>query len=342
MGEPPRVQRELGDEPDGGAGRDRRGDQRGRERAHVGGEVPLRQVDDRRGADAEDLVVIAAGEGPRGRREHPNGAEDGPREDHLDDPGAGAALPSHPTERVTHGSPGRQGAAPSISIALPTEELMAQIEFARPDGEKASGYLAIPNGPARGGVVVVQEWWGVTDQIRGVCDRLAREGYRALAPDLYDGVVAKNAEEANAKMSSLDFPRAVTQYVRGAAQHLKADGGKVGVLGFCMGGAITLLSSAMVPEADAAVCYYGIPPGFDPASIKTPLLAHFAKQDDWCTPANVDKLEEALEAAGKEYELYRYDAKHAFANEKRPEVHDPVKTEQAWDRSIVFLRKQLG
>jgi carboxymethylenebutenolidase len=221
---------------------------------------------------------------------------------------------------------------------------MAEIQFARPDGEKAKGYLATPSGEARGGVVVIQEWWGLTDQIRAICDRLAKEGYRALAPDLYDGVVVPygKPDEASAKLNALDFPGAVNQYVRGAVQHLKAEGGKVAVLGFCMGGAITLLSSAMVPEADAAVCYYGIPPGFEPKNIKTPLLAHFAKQDDWCTPANVDKFEEALKAAGKEYELYRYDAQHAFANDKRPEVHDAVKAEQAWDRSIVFLRQQIG
>ncbi len=221
---------------------------------------------------------------------------------------------------------------------------MGQIQFARPDGETANGYLATPEGEARGGVVVVQEWWGLTDQIRNVCDRLAKEGYRALAPDLYDGTVIdfKNPSAADAKMSSLDFPRAVTQYVRGAVQHLKQNGGKVAVLGFCMGGAITLLSSAMVPEADAAVCYYGIPPGFDATKIRVPVLGHFAKDDDWCTPALVDKFEEALRAAGKEYELYHYEAKHAFANDRRPEVHDPVRAEQAWDRSIVFLRQQIG
>ena len=208
----------------------------------------------------------------------------------------------------------------------------------------ANGYLATPSGEVRGGVVVIHEWWGLTDQIRVLCDRLAKEGYRALAPDLYDGAIVDygNAEAANAKLSQLDFPKAVTQYVRGAVQYLEADGGKVAVLGFCMGGAITLLSSAMVPEADAAVCYYGIPSGFEAKNIRVPLLAHFAKDDDWCTPALVSKFEEALVAAGKEYELYHYEAKHAFANDRRPEVHDPVRAEQAWDRSIVFLRQQIG
>lgn len=221
---------------------------------------------------------------------------------------------------------------------------MGQIQFVRPDGETANGYIAQPTGVERGGVVVIQEWWGLTDQIRAVCDRLAKEGYLALAPDLYDGVVIPygKADEANAKLSQLDFPRAVNQYVRGAVQHLKKDVSKVAVLGFCAGGAITLLSSAMVSEADAAVCYYGIPPGFEAKNIRVPVLAHFAKHDDWCTPANVDKFEEALKAAGKEYELYRYDANHAFANESRPEVHDAVNAERAWDRSIVFLRQQIG
>jgi carboxymethylenebutenolidase len=219
---------------------------------------------------------------------------------------------------------------------------MPDISFTRPDGESAKGYLATPSGEVRGSVVVIQEWWGLTDQIRGVCDRLAAEGYRALAPDLYDGVVAKNADEANAKMAALDFPKAVTQYVRGAAQNVKGNGGKVAVLGFCMGGAITLLSSAMVPEVDAAVCYYGIPPGFDASKVRVPLLAHFAKHDDWVTPSKVDELENNLRSARASFELHRYDASHAFANENRPEVHDPAATKIAWDRSIDFLRRNIG
>lgn len=219
---------------------------------------------------------------------------------------------------------------------------MAQTEISRPDGARASGYLAQPSGDVRGNVVVIHEWWGLTDQIRRFCDRLAAEGFRALAPDLYDGQLAKNAEEANAKMSSLDFPKAVTQYIRGAALDLQKRGGKVAVLGFCMGGALTLASSAMVPEVDAAVCYYGIPPGFDPTMIRVPILLHFAKRDDWCTPALVDKLEEGLRAAGKDFELHRYDAQHAFANENRPEVHDPAAADLAWGRTLDFLRKRLG
>lgn len=218
---------------------------------------------------------------------------------------------------------------------------MADTEFIRPDGERARGYLAEPSGTARGNVVIIHEWWGLTDQIRRFCDRVAAEGYRAFAPDLYDGALATNAEDANAKLSALDFPRAVNQYVRGAAQTLSHMGGKVAVLGFCMGGAITLLSSAMVPELDAAVCFYGIPPGFDPSTIRVPILLHFASKDDWCTPANVDKLEAGLKSTGKPFELHRYDADHAFANDKRPEVHNPEQTTLAYRRSFDFLAKNL-
>lgn len=221
---------------------------------------------------------------------------------------------------------------------------MARIDFTRPDGETASGWLSLPSGEARGNVVVIQEWWGLTEQIQGVCDRLAAEGYRALAPDLYDGYVAKNADDANAKMGALDFPKAVGQYIRGAAQHLSGMGGKVAVLGFCMGGALTLLSAANVPELATAVCFYGIPPAqaFDPATIEVPLLAHFAQRDDWCTPATVEQLEGRLKAGNVPYTLHRYDAQHAFFNEKRPEVHDPQNAQLAWERSIAFLREQIG
>lgn len=219
---------------------------------------------------------------------------------------------------------------------------MPDITFMRPSGELANGYLAEPSDSARGGVVVIHEWWGLTDQIRRFCDRLASEGYHVLAPDLYDGETAKTAEEANAKLNALNFPRAVNEYVRGAAIRLKKMGGRVAVLGFCAGGAMTLASSAMLEELAAGVCYYGIPPGFEPANVRVPLLLHFAQHDDWCTPDNVDKLEAGLKRANKSYELHRYDAHHAFANDKRPEVFNAAATEQAFTRTIAFLRKQLG
>src|SRR6202007_2051225 len=112
------------------------------------------------------------------------------------------------------------------------------IEFGRPDGGTTKGYLAaVGKGP---GIVVIQEWWGLNDQICGVADRFARAGYNALAPDLYKGRLTAVPDEANHLMSNLNFPDATHQDLRGAVQHLKGQGGKVAVMGFCMGGALTV------------------------------------------------------------------------------------------------------
>jgi carboxymethylenebutenolidase len=219
------------------------------------------------------------------------------------------------------------------------------IEYARPDGKKAPGYLAVAaDGKHSGGVVVIQEWWGLNPQIKSVADRLAQAGYRALVPDLFRGKLAKSGDEASHMMSGLNWEDAASQDIRGAAQHLKSwDPTKVAVLGFCMGGALTIIAGVKIPEVDAGVCYYGIPPeqAADPSAIRVPMQFHFATQDDWCSPPVVDKLEQALKRGHVNYELYRYDAQHAFTNDARPEVYDPQATKLAWDRTLEFLRKQL-
>jgi carboxymethylenebutenolidase len=220
------------------------------------------------------------------------------------------------------------------------------IEFKRPDGKSCPGYLALPSAGAEApGIVVIQEWWGLNEQIKAVGDRFAAAGYRALVPDLFRGKVAADKDEAGHLMGSLNFPDAAEQDVRGAVQHLKAyKDTKVAVGGFCMGGALTLIAAVRVPEMDAGVCYYGIPPKqvADPSKIRVPLILHFANRDDWCTPAAVDELEKGLSAASAKYELYRYDADHAFVNEKRPEVYDAEAAELAWDRTLAFLKRTIG
>jgi carboxymethylenebutenolidase len=216
----------------------------------------------------------------------------------------------------------------------------AMIDFSRPDGGKSKGYLASA-GNGRPGVVVIQEWWGLNDQICGVADRFARAGYNALAPDLYKGRLTTVPDEANHLMTSLDFPDATHQDLRGAVQHLKSASGKVGIMGFCMGGALTVAACVHIPEAAAGVCFYGIPPKefADPAAMKMPFQGHFANQDDWCTPAAVDALETAM--AGQRPEIYRYDAAHAFFNERSP-AYDMACANVAWDRTIAFLKVKLG
>jgi carboxymethylenebutenolidase len=220
------------------------------------------------------------------------------------------------------------------------------ITFKRPDGKEASGYLA---NAARGDapcVVVIQEWWGLQDQIKGMCDRFALAGFDALAPDLYRGVVVPyhDTDSANKQMTSLDFMDATTQSVRGAVQYLARNGAKVGLTGFCMGGAVTIIGATKIPELTAGVVFYGIPPeqAAKSADVRIPLQAHFASKDDWCTPQAVDAWEKAMQAAGKALELHRYEADHGFANEQRMAVHDREAAELAWSRATEFFRKHLG
>jgi carboxymethylenebutenolidase len=198
-------------------------------------------------------------------------------------------------------------------------------------------------GEGRPGVVVIQEWWGLNDQICGVADRFARAGYNALAPDLYKGRLTTEPDEANHLMTGLDFADATHQDLRGAALHLQAQSGRVAVMGYCMGGALTIAAAVFVPEFAAGVCFYGIPPKAfaDPAKIRMPLQGHFANKDDWCTPAAVDDLERTLKAAGVRHEIYRYDAAHAFANE-RSAAYDVACANQAWERMATFLGAQIA
>jgi carboxymethylenebutenolidase len=215
------------------------------------------------------------------------------------------------------------------------------VEFNRPDGGTTQGHLA-EAGDGKPGIVVIQEWWGLNDQIRGVADRFAAAGYNALAPDLYQGRVTQDPDEAGHMMEGLDFPGATHQDLRGAVQLLKESSPKVAVMGFCMGGALTVAGAVHIAEADAGVCYYGIPPKdfADPGKIGIPFQGHFANQDDWCTPAAVNELEDAMRAAGVAYDVYRYDAKHGFFNETSP-AHDAACAAQSWERMIPFLEAHL-
>lgn len=216
------------------------------------------------------------------------------------------------------------------------------IEFARPDGGGTKGYLASA-GEGAPGIVVLQEWWGLNDQICGVADRFARAGYNALAPDLYEGRVTQEPDEASHMMSGLDFPGATNEDIGGAARHLQAISGKVAIMGFCMGGALTIAGAVHVPELAAGVCFYGIPPRefADPVNIAMPFQAHFANQDDWCTPAAVDELEAAMKGAGLSADIHRYDAAHGFFNETSEGGYDAASANLSWRRMMDFLDANL-
>ena len=223
------------------------------------------------------------------------------------------------------------------------------VSFQRPDGQAVQGYLAEPaQGSGAPAIVVIQEWWGLNNQIRGVADRLAAAGYQALVPDLYRGQSTVEAEEASHLMTALNFGDAASQDIRGAVQYLKTRAPKVGVTGFCMGGALTLLAMTQTPEADAGVVWYGCPPleYIDATKIRVPMLG---TQDEFFKIDMVDALEAKLREAGVGFEFHRYLAHHAFANEtavgpgRIPATqYDSAWAQQAWDRSLRFFGRNLG
>ena len=224
--------------------------------------------------------------------------------------------------------------------------------YQRPDGQTVQGYLAEPAQPQGApAIVVIQEWWGLNDQIRGVADRLALAGFQALVPDLYRGKSTVEQEEAHHLMTDLDFSDAASQDIRGAVQFLKARAPKVGLTGFCMGGALTLLALTQSPEIDAGVTWYGCPPleYIDASKITMPLQGHWATQDEFFKIDMIDALEQKLTAANVDFEFHRYLAHHAFANEtaagpgRIPATqYDAVWAQQAWDRTLHFFGKHLG
>lgn len=211
------------------------------------------------------------------------------------------------------------------------------MEFQRPDGGQTRAYQAGTVGP---GLILIQEWWGLSPHICAVAERFAAAGYRVLAPDLFRGRLTTDADEASHLMAGLDFADATEQDLAGALARLSAQPGKVGVTGFCMGGALTIAAAVRLKGLAAASCFYGIPPVdfADPARIDIPFQAHFAEQDDWCTPAVVDALQARLRPSA---EIYRYPARHAFFNDSRPEVFDPACAKLAWERTQTFLQRHL-
>lgn len=221
------------------------------------------------------------------------------------------------------------------------------IKFAKTGGGDAVGELVAPEGEGKApGVVLIQEWWGLNGQIRHVAARLAREGFVVALPDLYHGRWTTDPAEAQQLMTSLDFKGAVAELcgaVTFLQQHARCNG-NVGVMGFCMGGALTFATAATSPDVKAGVAYYGLAPQdvFDHANIKAPILAHFASKDGWAKADKAQELADTMKARGQSLELHVYDADHAFANDVRPEVYAPDAAAQAWKRTTEFLHRHLG
>ena len=225
------------------------------------------------------------------------------------------------------------------------------IEF-KSNGGTASGYLASPasgNGP---GVIVIQEWWGLIPQVKGVADMFAREGFNALAPDFYHGKSAQIGEPDKAQklMMELDIDRAAKD-ARGAAQYLAShpntSSKKVGVIGFCMGGMLALVTGTVAPDVVGAVVdCYGVPPQKKPgyAAMKgIPVFGIFAGKDEAMGLKALRDLEPDLKAAGVPFERFVYpNADHAFLNEQRKDAYRPDDAKDAWPKIMSFLKTHLA
>ena len=213
--------------------------------------------------------------------------------------------------------------------------------------ENIEAELAEPPGSEKApGLVLIQEWWGVNDHIRDLAERFAREGFLVAAPDLYHGKVTKDGDEAGKLMTALDTLQAVKE-IGATASYLKSHprgNGKTGVTGFCMGGALSFAAACHVPGLSAVVAFYGVPPAekVDYAKVTAPVMAHFAKNDEWATVAKAEAIKKELDGRGHPMELFTYDAQHAFVNDTRPEVYDEKNAKLAWERTVAFLKKHVG
>ena len=207
-----------------------------------------------------------------------------------------------------------------------------------------TGYLALPDGGSGPGVLVLHAWWGLTTQVKAVCDALATEGFVALAPDLFDGRVATEVAEAEEHLA-LEDPNGLAHLTRASVRTLldlpATTGAAAGLLGYSMGASMALWLAARVPDAVAAtVVYYG-EQDIDMADARSAFLGHYAEVDPYVDDDALVLLEAELHLDGREVAFHRYPGtRHWFAEDDRPE-HDPAAAALAWDRTLGFLHRHL-
>lgn len=216
------------------------------------------------------------------------------------------------------------------------------------NGATCDGYLAVADSGSGPGVIVLQEWWGLVDHIKDVCDRFGKAGFTALAPDLYHGDTTKSPDDAQKLMMALNIAQ-TEKDMRGAVDYLLAHDGcsssKVGTVGFCMGGQLSLFAACANPEkVGACVIYYGIHPDVKPDlnALQAPVLGFFGERDPIITPDAAKGLRKKLEEAGKQVEFHIYEGcDHAFFNDTRPDVYNADAAEDTWNRMTTFYRENL-
>lgn len=216
------------------------------------------------------------------------------------------------------------------------------------NGHSCQGYFAAPSGGRGPAIVVIQEWWGVVPHIEELVDRFAREGFLAIAPDLYHGKTTKSPDDAAKMLMELDAERAERE-IAGAGdyllQHPECSSSKFGVVGFCMGGALAQYAATKnAKKVGAAVSFYG---GFKHVNtewehLEAPILLIYGADDEGVPAEQGRQLERNLRSLGKEVELAIYpDADHAFFNDTRPEVYNPEAAADAWSRTLEHFRRNL-
>lgn len=222
-----------------------------------------------------------------------------------------------------------------------------RVEFPS-NGHTCSGYLAAPESGKGPAVVVIQEWWGLVPHIEDLVDRFAREGFVAVAPDLYHGKTTKSPDDAMKLLMELDVERAGKE-IAGAGNYLlsrpECSSSKYGVVGFCMGGALAQYAATVDPQhVGAAVSFYG---GFKKAPTKwedleAPLLLFFGENDKGVPADEGRKHAQKLRDLGKSAEAVAYpNADHAFFNDTRPEVYNAEAAADAWRKTLDFFRRNL-
>lgn len=221
------------------------------------------------------------------------------------------------------------------------------IEFPS-NGERVRGYVSVPASGRGPGLIVIQEWWGLVPHIREVCDRFAREGFVALAPDLYRGESTQDPDAAGRLMMGLEIPRAARDLdgaVKSLLSHEAVEGAKVGAIGFCMGGQLALYAATLNPRVGAVADFYGVHPNvtLDLSGLEAPVLGIFAERDGFVTPDAARKLEADLKGAGVRTSFHVFPGvDHAFFNDTRPDVYDAEAAARAWSESLAFFRAELS
>jgi carboxymethylenebutenolidase len=218
------------------------------------------------------------------------------------------------------------------------------------NGGTAHGYLAVPESGSGPGVIVIQEWWGLTDHIADVSDRLAAAGFVALAPDLYGGRTTHDADEAGSLMMSLPVDQAARD-LAGAVGFLLGQqavtSSAVGAVGFCMGGGFVLMLAAQQGDkVAAAVPFYGVGPAVPQTytGLTAAVQGHYGESDDFYPADDArEQAEQIRKESGAEVEFHFYPAGHAFHNDtNKLGTYDAEQARLAWDRTVSFLQSRLG